>query len=148
MLHRFPLLGEKRRTKAGSFLTSAYDPHNRHRAQSPRQQLHRATVEGELHSLKVWILENSRHAVVIEYFYLQMNARRHDFRGARRTKVDGVTSLFPRFDGASGGFAFDLVSDRDKAATELFGKLSKADLIAFLDEDFTALISARRPSAG
>ena len=34
-------------------------------------------------------------------------------------KIDGVTHLFPRLDSASGGFAFDLVSDRDKAATEL-----------------------------
>src|SRR5579863_7790963 len=78
----------------------------------PRQQLHRATVEGHLHSGEIRILENSRHAVVIEYFYLQMNARGHDFRGARCMKVDGVTSLFPRLDGASDGFAFDLVSDR------------------------------------
>jgi hypothetical protein len=42
-------------------------------------------------------------------------------------KIDGITRLFPRLDGASGGFAFDLVSDRDKAATELFGKLSKTE---------------------
>jgi hypothetical protein len=35
-------------------------------------KLHRATVEGHLHSLKIRILENSGHAVVIEDFYLQM----------------------------------------------------------------------------
>ena len=63
-------------------------------------------------------------------------------------KIDGVTGLFSRLDGASGGFAFDLVSDRDKAATELFGKLSKIDLIALFDEDFTALVSVRRPRPG
>ena len=103
-------------------------------------------MEGHLHALKIRILENSGYAVVIEDFYLQMNARRHDFRGARRMKIDGVTGLFPRLDGASGGFAFDLVSGRDKAATELFGKLSKIDLIALFDEDLTALVSARRPS--
>jgi hypothetical protein len=99
-----------------------------------------------LHSLEIRIPENSGHAVVSEDFYLQMNARRHDFRGTRRMKIDGVTGLFPRLDGASSGFAFDLVSDRDKAATELFGKLGKIDLIALLDEDFTALVRARRPS--
>jgi hypothetical protein len=60
-------------------------------------------------------------------------------------KIDGVTGLLPRLDGASGGLAFDLVSGRDKAATELFGRLSKIDLIALFDEDFTALVSARRP---
>jgi hypothetical protein len=103
-------------------------------------------MEDHLHSLKIRILENSGYAIVIEDFYLQMNARRHDFRGARRMKIDGVTRLFPRLDGASGGFAFDLVSGRDKAATELFGKRSKIDLVALFDEDFTALVSARRPS--
>jgi hypothetical protein len=126
--------------------TCPFVTHNRHRAFPPCRQLHRATVEGHLHSLKIRILENSGYAVVIEDFYLQMNARRHDFRGARRMKIDGVTGLFPRLDGASGGFAFDLVSGRDKAATELFGKLSKIDLIALFDEDFTALVRARRPS--
>ena len=105
-------------------------------------------MEGHLHALKIRILENSGYAVVVEDFYFQMNARRHDFRGARRMKIDGVTGLFPRLDGASGGLAFDLVSGRDKAATELFGKLSKIDLIALFDEDFTALVSARRPSSG
>jgi hypothetical protein len=61
-------------------------------------------------------------------------------------KIDGITRLFPRLDGASGDFASDLVSNRDKAATELFGKLSKIDLIALFDEDFAALVSTRRPS--
>jgi hypothetical protein len=97
-----------------------------------------------LHSLEIRILENSGHAVVIEDFYLQLNARRHDFRGARGMKIDGITRLFPRLDGAS-GFASDLVSSCDKATTELLEKLSKIDLIAFFDEDFTALVGARRP---
>jgi hypothetical protein len=39
--------------------------------------------------------------------------------------VMASTRLFPRLDGASGGFVSDLVSNRDKATTELFGKLSK-----------------------
>ncbi len=99
-------------------------------------------MESHLHSLEIRIPENSGHAVVIADFYLQMNARRHDFRGARRMRVDGVTSLFPRLDVASGGFAFDLVSDRDNAATELFGKLSKTDLIAVFDEDFIAMVGS------
>ena len=60
-------------------------------------------------------------------------------------KIDGITRLFPRLDGASGGFASDLVSSCDKATTELLGKLSKIDLIALFDEDFTALVGARRP---
>jgi hypothetical protein len=60
--------------------------------------------------------------------------------------IDGVTHLFPRLYGASRGFASDLVSIGDKAAAELFGKLSEIDLIAFFDEDFIALVSARRPS--
>ena len=61
-------------------------------------------------------------------------------------KIDGITRLFPRFDGASGGLASDLVSIGDKAAAVLFRKWSKIDLIAFFDEDFIALLSARRPS--
>jgi hypothetical protein len=97
-----------------------------------------------LHSLEIRILENSGHAVVIEDFYLQLNALRHDFRGARGMKIDGITRFFPRLDGASGGFAPDLVSSCDKATTELLGKLSKIDLIAFFDEDFAALVCARR----
>jgi hypothetical protein len=111
-----------------------------------RQQLHRATVESQLHSLEIQILEDSGYAVVIENFYLQMSARRHDFRDAHGLKIDGITRLLPRLDGASGGLAFDLVPDRDKATTELFGILSKIDLIAFFDEDFAALVNTRRPS--
>ena len=61
-------------------------------------------------------------------------------------KIDGITHLFPRPDGASSGFASDLVSIGDKAAAVLFRKWSKIDLIAFFDEDFIALLSARRPS--
>jgi hypothetical protein len=99
-----------------------------------------------LHSLEIRILENSGHAVVTEDFYLQLNARRHDFRGARGMKIDGITHLSPRLDGAPSGFASDLVSFGDKAAAELFGKLRKIDLIAFFDEDFAALVSTRRPS--
>jgi hypothetical protein len=56
---------------------------------------------------------------------LQLNARRHDFRGARGMKINGITRLFPRLDGASGGFTSDLVSSRDKAATELFEKIQQ-----------------------
>ena len=63
-------------------------------------------------------------------------------------KIDGITHLSPRLDGASTGFASDLVSIGDKAAAELFGKLSKIDLIAFFDEDSIALFGARRPSPG
>jgi hypothetical protein len=63
-----------------------------------RQQIHSATVESHLHSLEIRILENSGHAVVIEDFYLQLNARRHDFRGARGMKIDRITRLFPRLD--------------------------------------------------
>ena len=61
-------------------------------------------------------------------------------------KIDGITHLSPRLDGAPSGFASDLVSFGDKAAAELFGKLSKIDLIAVFDEDFIALVNARRPS--
>jgi hypothetical protein len=63
-------------------------------------------------------------------------------------EIDGITHLSPRLDGASSGFASDLVSIGDKAPAELFGKLSKIDLIAVFDEDFIALVSARRPSPG
>jgi hypothetical protein len=42
-------------------------------------------------------------------------------------KLDSITRLLPRPDVASAGFASDLVSIRDKAAAELFGKLSKTD---------------------
>ena len=61
-------------------------------------------------------------------------------------KIDAITHLFPRLDGASTGFASDLVSIGDKAAAVLFRKWSKIDLIAFFDEDFVALLGARRPS--
>ena len=63
-------------------------------------------------------------------------------------KIDGVTHLSPRLDSTSSGFASDLVSIGDKAAAELFGILSKTDLIAFFYEDLIALVSARRPSPG
>jgi hypothetical protein len=63
-------------------------------------------------------------------------------------KIEGIAHLFPRPNGASIGFASDLVSIGDKAAAELFGILSKTDLIAFFDEDLIALVSARRPSPG
>jgi hypothetical protein len=66
-----------------------------------------------LHSLESgsWKI---RDTCFTEDFYLQLNARRHDFRGARGMKIDGITRLFPRLDGASGGFASDLVSSSDK----------------------------------
>jgi hypothetical protein len=60
-------------------------------------------------------------------------------------KLDSITRLLPRPDVASAGFASDLVSIRDKAAAELFGKLSKTDLITLLNEDFAAPVSACRP---
>ena len=63
-------------------------------------------------------------------------------------KIDGITHLLPRLNGASIGFASDLVSIGDKAAAVLFRKWSKIDLIAFFDEDLIALVSARRPSPG
>jgi hypothetical protein len=46
-----------------------------------------------------------------------------------------------------GSFASDVISIRDKAAAELFGKLSKADFITFFDKDFAALVGARRSGA-
>jgi hypothetical protein len=60
-------------------------------------------------------------------------------------KLDGITRLLTRPDVASAGFVSDLVSIRDKAAAEFFGKLSKTDLVALFNEDFAALVSARRP---
>ena len=111
-------------------------------------ELHRATVKGKIHSRHIRIRENAGYAVGIEDFQTQINARRHDFRGACGLKIDGITRLFPRLDGASGSFASDVISIRDKAAAELFGKLSKADFITFFDKDFAALVSARRPGAG
>jgi len=111
-------------------------------------ELHRATIKNKVHSRQIRIRENAGYAVGIEDFQTQINARRHDFRGARCLKIDGITRLFPRFDGASGSFASDVISIRDKAAGELFGKLSKADFITFFDKDFVALVSVRRPGAG
>jgi hypothetical protein len=69
------------------------------------------------------------------------------FRGTCGLKIDGVTSLFPRRDGASLGFTSDVISMCDKAATKLFGKLSEADFIAVFYKDFAALVSARRPDS-
>jgi hypothetical protein len=45
-------------------------------------------------------------------------------------------------------FASDVISIRDKAATELFGKLSKADFIGFFNKDFAALVLVGRPGSG
>jgi hypothetical protein len=111
-----------------------------------REQLQRATVKRQIHSFESRVLENSDQAVVIEDFYCYLNARRHDFRGARGMKIDGITHLFPRLNAASSGFASELVSIDDKAAAVLFRKFSKIDSIAFFDENFIALIDARRPS--
>jgi hypothetical protein len=111
-------------------------------------ELHRATVKDEVHPRQFRIRENAGYAVGIEDFQTQINARRHDFRGACSLKIDGITRLFPRLDGASGSFASDVISIRDKAAAELFGKLSKAYFVTFFDKDFAALVSARRPDAG
>ena len=112
-----------------------------------REQLHRATVKGKLHSCKSRIRENAGYAVGIKDCQPQINACRHDFRGTRGAKIDSVACLFPRHDGASDGFASDVISICDKAAAELFGKLSKADFIALLDKDLFALVGARRPSS-
>ena len=89
-----------------------------------RKQLHRATVKGELHSCESRIRENAGYAIGIEDFQTQISARRHDFRGTCGLKIDGVTSLFPRRDGALLGFTSDVISMCDKAATKLFGKLN------------------------
>jgi hypothetical protein len=112
-----------------------------------REQLHRATVKGKLHSCHSRIRENAGHPVGIEDFETQINACRHDFRGTCGLKIDSVTRLFPRPDVASSSFASDVISVRDKAAAELFGKLSKADFVAFFDKDLFALVSARRPGS-
>src|SRR5262249_31809772 len=112
-----------------------------------RDKLHCAAVKSQLHSLHIRVREYSGHAVVIEDFYAQVNARRHDLRGAGGLKLDSITRLLSRPDVASAGFVSDLVSIRDKAAAELFGILSKTDLIALFDEDFAALVSACRPGA-
>jgi hypothetical protein len=109
------------------------------------EQLHRATVKDKLHSRQSRVRENAGYAVGIENFQTQINARRYDFRGAGGLKIDGITRLFPRLDGASFSFASDVIPIRDKAAAVLFGKWSKADFITFFDKDFAALVSARRP---
>ena len=110
--------------------------------------LHRATVKSKLHSRHSRVRENAEYGIGIEDFQTQISARRHDFRGACGLKIDGITRLFPRLDGASGSFASDVISIRDKAAAELFGKLSKADFIGFLDKNFAALVLVCRPGAG
>jgi hypothetical protein len=112
-----------------------------------REQLHRATVKGELHSCESRIREKAGYSVGIEDFQTHASARRHDFRGTCSVKIDSVTRLFPRRDGASGGFASDVISICDKAVAELFGELGKADLIAFFDKNFAAHVSASRPGA-
>lgn len=112
------------------------------------RQLHRATVEGQLHSRKIRICENAVYAVGVEDFQTQIYAGCHDFRGTCGLKIDGIARLLPRLDSASSSLAFDFISIRNKAAAKLFGKLSKADFIAFFDEDFVALVSARRPGSG
>jgi len=97
-----------------------------------RKQLHRATVKGKLHSCESRVRENAVHAVGIEDFQTQISARRHDFRGACGLNIDRVAILFPRRDGASLSFTSDVISICNKAATELFGKWSEANFIAFL----------------
>ena len=104
-------------------------------------------MKGKLHSCHRRIRENAGYAVGIEDFQTQISAGRHDFRGTCGLKIDGVTRLFPRRDGASRSFASDVISICDKAAAELFGKLSKADFIAFFDKDLFALVGARRPGS-
>src|ERR1700719_3968189 len=110
-----------------------------------RKQLHRATVKGKLHSCESRVRENAVHAVGIENFQTQISARRHDFRGACGLNIDRVAILFPRRDGASLSFTSDVISICNKAATELFGKWSEANFIAFFYKDFAALVNARRP---
>jgi hypothetical protein len=112
-----------------------------------RTQLQRATVKGELHSRESRVRENAGYGVGIKDFQTQIGARRHDFRGACGLKIDGVAGLFPRRNSAALGFASDVISVCDKAATELFGKWSEADFIAFLYEHFAALVSDRRPGS-
>ena len=120
---------------------------NVRRASRTAKQLQRAAVKGKLHSRESRVCENARHAVGIEDFQTQIIARRHDFRGACGLKIDGVASLFPRRDGAVLGFTSDVISVCDKAATELLGKWSEADFIAFFYKDFAALVSDRRPGS-
>jgi hypothetical protein len=40
-----------------------------------------------------------------------------------------------------------VISICDKATTELFGKFSEADFVAFFYKDFAALVSACRPDS-
>ena len=110
--------------------------------------LQRATVERKLHSREIRIRENAVDAVGVEDFQTQIHAACHDFRRTCGLKIDDIARLLPRPDGASGSFASDVVSIRDKAAAKLFGKLSKADFVAFFDEYLVTLVSARRPGSG
>jgi hypothetical protein len=116
-------------------------------ALSSREQLHRATVKGKLHSCHSGIRENAGYAVGIEDFQTQVNARRHDFRSACGVKFDGVPRLFPGLDGTSRSFTSEVISICDKAAAEFFGKLSEGDFIAFFDKDLFALVGTRRPGS-
>jgi hypothetical protein len=84
------------------------------------RQLHRATVKRKFHPRHGWIRESAEYAVSIEDFQTQISARRHDFRGTHGLKIDGVTRLFSRRDGASRSFASDVISISDKSAAELF----------------------------
>jgi hypothetical protein len=43
-----------------------------------RNQLHCAAMKSKLNSLHIRVWENSGQAVVIEDFYMQVNARRYD----------------------------------------------------------------------
>ena len=104
-------------------------------------------MKGKLHSRQRRIRENAGYGVGIEDFQTQFSARRHDFRCACGLKIDSIARLFPLLDGALGSFASDVISTRDKAAAELFGKLSKADFIGFFDKDFAALVLVRRPGS-
>jgi hypothetical protein len=109
--------------------------------------LHRATVERKLHSRQIRIRENAVYAVGVEDFQTQIHAACHDFGGTSGLKIDEIAGLLPRPDRASGSFAFDLISVRDKAAAKLFGKLRKVDFVAFFDEYFIALVGAGRPGS-
>jgi hypothetical protein len=120
----------------------------KHRPPLLRQQLHRATVEGKLHSGQIRIRENAVYGVGVEDLQAQIHACRHDFRGACGLKIDDIARFLPRLDGASGSFASDFISIHDKAAAKLLGKLSKADFIAFFHKDFVALVGTRRPGPG
>lgn len=106
-----------------------------------------AAVKSQLHSRHIRVSVNSLHAVVVEDFYAQVNARRHNLRGASGLKLDAIARLFSGSDVASGGFVSDFVSVHDKAPAELFGKLGKTDLIALFNEDFAALVNAGRPGS-